>query len=150
MVFFGFALCIIVLGIVLLVYIKNAQDDFNGTICSLLMFQYQIIHGQGFLAKEPIYKPYWYGSTGISENIANINTFLTQLQGTCSSNINDLNNVLSDATGAGQSLKTNLQKLYDTYKSKDIQAKSPTNQNIVTIPIYIKNLGPTTTNDSYT
>ena len=150
MVFFGFALCIIVLGIVLLVYIKNAQDDFNGTICSLLMFQYQIIHGQGFLAKEPIYKPYWYGSTGISENIANINTFLTQLQGTCTNNIGYLNTVLSDATSAGQLLKSNLQLLYNTYKSKDIQATSPTKQNIVTIPIYIKNLGPTTTNDSYT
>ena len=150
MVFFGFALCIIVLGIVLLVYIKNAQDDFNGTICSLLMFQYQIIHGQGFLAKEPIYKPYWYGSTGISENIANINTFLTQLQGTCTSHSSLLTQTYQYASDAGDELKDNLELLYNTYKSKDIQATSPTNQNIVTIPIYIKNLGPTTTNDSYT
>ena len=150
MVFFGFALCIIVLGIVLLVYIKNAQDDFNGTICSLLMFQYQIIHGQGFLAKEPIYKPYWYGSTGISENIANINTFLTQLQGTCTSHSSLLTQTYQYASNAGDELKDNLELLYNTYKSKDIQATSPTKQNIVTIPIYIKNLGPTTTNDSYT
>ena len=39
----GFALSIIVLSIVLIVYIANAEYDFNGTICSLLMFQYQII-----------------------------------------------------------------------------------------------------------
>ena len=69
MVFFGFVLSIIVLGIVLLVYIKNAEFDFNGTICSLLMFQYQIINGQGILSKKPIYKPYWYGSNGIRDSV---------------------------------------------------------------------------------
>ena len=150
MVFFGFALCIIVLGIVLLVYISNAQSDFNGTICSLLMFQYQIIHGQGFLAKEPMYKPYWYGSNGISENIADINVFLSDLETTCSNNLGILTTAYDTATDAGDELKSDLETLYNTYKSTDIQTTSPTQQNIVTIPKYIKNLGPTTTNDSYT
>ena len=150
MVFFGFALCIIVLGIVLLVYISNAQSDFNGTICSLLMFQYQIIHGQGFLAKEPMYKPYWYGSNGISENIADINVFLSDLETTCSNNLGILTTAYDTATDAGDELKSDLETLYETYKSEEIQTKSPTQQNIVTIPKYIKNLGPTTTNDSYT
>ena len=80
MIFFSFALCIIVLAIVLLVYINNAEYDFNGTICSLLMFQFQIINGQGILSKEPIYKPYWYGSNGIAEAITDINTFLLDLK----------------------------------------------------------------------
>jgi len=54
MIFSGFSLSIIVLGIVLLVYISYAVGDFNGSICSLLMLQYEITSGQGFLAKNKL------------------------------------------------------------------------------------------------
>ena len=150
MVFFGFVLSIIVLGIVLLVYIKNAEFDFNGTICSLLMFQYQIINGQGILSKKPIYKPYWYGSNGIRDSVTDINTFLSDLKTTCDNNIENLNSTLYSSIEAGVILTSNLQLLYESNKGESIHATGPSGQNIITTPKYIKNLGPTTTNDTYT
>ena len=150
MVFFGFALCIIVLAIVLIVYITNAEYDFNGTICSLLMFQYQIINGQGLLAKKPMYKPYWYGSNGINESVADINTFLQDLKTTCEANINTFNSITTDAIRAGMTLITYLELIYETNKDEKIEATGPKQEEVETIPIYIKNLGPTTTNETYT
>ena len=58
MVFLGFSFSIIVLGITVMIYINIAEKNFNGSICSLLMFQYEIINGQGFLARKQINKPY--------------------------------------------------------------------------------------------
>ena len=150
MVFFGFALSIIVLAIVLIVYIANAEYDFNGTICSLLMFQYQIINGQGLLAKKPMYKPYWYGSNGINEAVSNINTFLHELKTTCEENIDNFESTTTDAVTAGLSLTTYLELIYETNKNEKIQATGPKEEDVETIPIYINNLGPTTTNESYT
>ena len=150
MVFFGFALSIIVLAIVLIVYIANAEYDFNGTICSLLMFQYQIINGQGLLAKKPMYKPYWYGSNGINEAVSNINTFLHELKTTCEKNIDNFESTTTDAVTAGLSLTTYLELIYETNKNEKIQATGPKEEDVETIPIYINNLGPTTTNESYT
>ena len=150
MVFFGFALSIIVLAIVLIVYIANAEYDFNGTICSLLMFQYQIINGQGLLAKKPMYKPYWYGSNGINEAVSNINFFLQELKTTCEENIDNFESTTTDAVTAGLSLTTYLELIYETNKNEKIQATGPKEEDVETIPIYINNLGPTTTNESYT
>ena len=149
MVFFGFALSVITLGIVLMVYLANAEGDFNGTICSLLMFQYQIINGQGFLSKETIYKPYWYGSNGIGEAISNINNFLSNLKTTCEENTEEINEVLESAVIAGEGLKYKLDALYTVYKDSTINMKSPTNQDIQTSPKYIHNLGPITNNETY-
>ena len=150
MVFFGFALSIIVLGIVLLVYITNAQYDFNGTICSLLMFQYQIIHGQGFLAKKTMYKPYWYGSNGIGDSVNRINTFLSDLKRTCDNYTDNFEITSYNATAAGVMLTESLKKIYEIYKDEKIPAESPTKIQTETIPIYIQNLGPTTNNETYT
>ena len=150
MVFFGFALSIIVLAIVLIVYIANAEYDFNGTICSLLMFQYQIINGQGLLAKKPMYKPYWYGSNGINEAVSNINSFLQELKTTCEENINTFESTTTDAVTAGLSLTIYLELIYETNKNEKIEATGPKEEDVETIPIYINNLGPTTTNESYT
>ena len=150
MVFFGFALSIIVLAIVLIIYIANAEYDFNGTICSLLMFQYQIINGQGLLTKKPMYKPYWYGSNGINEAVTNINTFLQELKTTCEVNINTFESTTTNAVTAGYTLISYLELIYETNKNEKIEATGPKEENVETIPIYINNLGPTTTNESYT
>ena len=150
MVFFGFALSILVLGIVLVVYITNAQYDFNGTICSLLMFQYQIINGQGFLAKTPMYKPYWYGSNGINESVADINNFLFDLKTTCVNNFENLNSTFWSATAEGYILKTSLTEIYNLNKDEKIELDSPTKLKTETTPKYIKNLGPTSNNETYT
>ena len=150
MVFFGFALSIIVLGIVLIVYIFYAEKDFNGTICSLLMLQYDIINGQGFLAKNRLYKPYWYGSTKLGEEIANINTLLTNLKQTCDNNVDNLQTTLRDAIISGGTLETSLESLSDQFKNQPITGTSPTNQDTSTIPIYTSNLGPKENNETYT
>ena len=149
MVFFGFALCIITLAIVILVYIKNAEYDFNGTICSLLMFQYQIMNGQGFLCKKPMYKPYWYGSNGINTEIERINSFMEELKSTCNGNLNDLSNAYSSCDGAQRDFKHSLGDLYDQYKDAKITLTDPTSQEIQTIPIYISKLGPIVDNKTY-
>ena len=85
MVFLGFSFSIIVLGITIMIYINIAEKNFNGSICSLLMFQYEIINGQGFLARKHINKPYWYGSTQIGKNIEKINELLGTLKDNCNS-----------------------------------------------------------------
>ena len=150
MIFFAFSLSIVVLSIVLLVYITNAQYDFNGTICSLLMFQYQIINGQGFLSKETLYKPYWYGSNGIGEAVENINNFLLNLKTTCDNNHENFLDTTVYATASGTYLKESLELIYNSNKEKNIPATSPTSVDTVTTPTYIKNLGPTTNNETYT
>ena len=150
MVFFGFALCIIVLGIVLIVYISYAEKDFNGTICSLLMLQYDLINGQGFLAKNRIYKPYWYGSTKIGESIDNINTLLDNLKQTCDNYVDDIGTALRDATNTGLDLEASLESSYLYFKNKDISGTSPTGLQTNTIPIYTSNLGPKENNETYT
>ena len=150
MIFFAFSLSIVVLSIVLLVYTTNAQYDFNGTICSLLMFQYQIINGQGFLSKETLYKPYWYGSNGIGEAVENINNFLLNLKTTCDNNHQNFLDTTIYATASGTYLKESLESIYNLNKDKNIPATSPTSVDTVTTPTYIKNLGPTTNNETYT
>ena len=150
MVFFGFALCIIVLGIITIVYVHYAEGDFNGTICSLLMFQYEIINGQGFLARNHIYKPYWYGSTEIGKAIENINTMLSNLKQTCDNHIGALTQTYTDAYAAGLSLEVSLESIYTNYKDSSIDGTSPTGLGTVTIPIYISNLGPKENNETYT
>ena len=150
MVFFAFSLSIIVLAIVLLIYITNAEYDFNGTICSLLMFQYQIINGQGFLSKKVLYKPYWYGSNGIGEAVENINNFLLNLKTTCDNNHQNFLNTTIYANVSGTYLKESLELIYNSNKEKNILSTSPTSINTITIPKYIKNLGPTTNNETYT
>ena len=149
MVFFGFAICIISLAIVILVYIKNAEYDFNGTICSLLMFQYQIINGQGFLCKKPMYKPYWYGSNGINTAVERINTFMEELQSTCHSKLPLLSEALESGLETERTFKGSLETLYNSYKDKKIILDSPASQETETIPIYISNLGPISDNKTY-
>ena len=150
MVFFGFALCIIILGITSIVYIYYAEGDFNGTICSLLMLQYDIVYGQGFLAKNIIYKPYWYGSTEIGKSIEKINTMLINLKQTCDNNVDNLQQTYVDAYLAGGFLELGLENIYQNYKSEVINGISPTGLSITTVPIYISNLGPKENNETYT
>ena len=150
MIFFGFALCIIVLGIVSIVYIYYAESDFNGTICSLLMLQYDIVYGQGFLAKKIIYKPYWYGSTEIGEAIEKINNMLINLKQACDNNVDSLTQTYINATVAGMTLERALEGIYTNYKSSSINGISPTGLDTTTVPIYILNLGPKENNETYT
>ena len=120
MVFFGFVLCIIVLGIVILVYISYAENDFNGTICSLLMLQYEIINGQGLLAKNQLYKPYWYGSTAIGNATEDINTLLSDIKTTCDNNIETLTTAYTTALATGMGLEGYLEALYNTYRNQHL------------------------------
>ena len=150
LVFFGFSLTIIIFGIVLLVYISFAEGDFNGTVCSLLMLQYDIINGQGFLAKKRIYKPYWYGSTFIRTAISNINELLDDLKTTCTNNVGSFEVNSNSAEQAGITLQTQLEALYNDYKNNPISSTSPTGYPTETIPIYTLNLGPKENNETYT
>ena len=149
MIFFGFALCIIILGIISIVYIYYAEGDFNGTICSLLMLQYDIINGQGFLSKKRLYKPYWYGSIQIGEAVNNTNNLLSELQISCGNEYNILERAAGSLT-VGNSLIENLENIYKTYKSEKISINSPTGLPTDTTPIYISNLGPKENNETYT
>ena len=150
MVFFGFVLCIIVLGIVILVYISYAENDFNGTICSLLMLQYEIINGQGLLAKNQLYKPYWYGSTAIGNATEDINTLLSDIKTTCDNNIETLTTAYTTALATGMGLEGYLEALYNTYRNQHISVTSADSLNTDTTPIYISNLGPKENNETYT
>ena len=150
MIFSGFALCIIVLGIVLLIYISYAEGNFNGSICSLLMLQYEIINGQGFLAKNKIYKPFWYGSTQIGKAIQDINLLLSDLKDTCNDNNLDLGAALDSSRNFDTSLIALLQDIYDNYKGEYISITSPIGSNTQIIPIYISKLGPKENNETYT
>ena len=150
MVFFGFSLTIIIFGIVLLVYISYAEGDFNGTVCSLLMLQYEIINGQGFLAKKRIYKPYWYGSTYIGTAVENINELLQNLQDSCGTYGEDFQDSSSLAKSAEKALVQGLEKLYTNYKVSQIPITNPTNGPNNIVPIYISNLGPKENNETYT
>ena len=159
MVFLGFALSIIVLGIVLLVYISYAEKDFNGTICSLLMMQYEIINGQGFLAKKKIFKPYWYGSKEIGSSIQEINTLLENLENTCRVQSTVFESTYLHAGAAGERLIDSLEKLYNGdpndpddhgYRYAKIEVTATDSVPIITIPIYIYKLGPKENNETYT
>ena len=149
MIFSGFSLCIIVLGIVLLVYISYAEGDFNGSICSLLMLQYEITNGQGFLAKNKLTKPFWYGSNEIGNSIQGINTLLSELKTVCSTKHN-FEDELASSSLAGSDLEFRLQKIYINNKDKSIEGESPSGAETQTIPIYISNLGPKENNETYT
>ena len=149
MVFYGFALCIIVLGIVSIVYIYYAEGDFNGTICSLLMLQYDIVNGQGFLSKKRIYKPYWYGSTQIGEAVNKTNNLLSELQSTCTKEIDKLETA-AESRNEGDSLVKKLDEIYTEFQSEKIEMTSPTGLPTSTIPIYISNLGEKEKNETYT
>ena len=153
MVFLGFSVSIIVLGIVLLVYISYAEGDFNGSICSLLMFQYEIINGQGLLSKDKLYKPYWYGSTQIGNEIQKINNLIESIKATCIGSISNLQETFTRSTQAGDKLIRGLQKIYEEYYNKDISITNPSDPHgpqIETIPIYTSNLGPKENNETYT
>ena len=150
MVFFGFTLCIIVLGIISIVYISNAECDFHGTICSLLMLQYEIINGQGFLSKKRMYKPYWYGSTNVGIAVEKINNMLNDLKTICVDNVETLQQAFAVSSLTGENLVISLENLYNTFKTSSIDGRSPTGTETSTIPIYISNLGPKENNETYT
>ena len=145
MVFLGFSFSIIVLGITVMIYINIAEKNFNGSICSLLMFQYEIINGQGFLARKQINKPYWYGSTQIGTNIDKINGLLNSLQGNCSSIKSSLRNVTSNHNQkAIENLYSALELIYSENKNEhiDVSDVDGSSNIIKIIPLYILNLGP--------
>ena len=145
MIFLAFSFSIIVLGITIMIYINIAEKNFNGSICSLLMFQYEIINGQGFLARKQINKPYWYGSTQIGTNIDKINELLNSLQGNCSSIKSKLSNVTRDYNlKAIENLYSALELIYSQNKNKPIEVSDVdgSSNTIKIIPLYILNLGP--------
>ena len=153
MVFSGFCLVIVVLGITILVYISNGETDFNGSICSLLMFQYEIVNGQGLLGKKQIYKPYWYGSNGISNAITEIKTTLEELQSKCNDYKTDFDDASEDLIEQSEDLITDLIDLYEKNKDKSIQVIDPddydSSKKINIKPDYIINLGPYDDNKTY-
>lgn len=149
MIFSGFSLSIIVLGIVLLVYIYYAEGDFNGSICSLLMLQYEIINGQGFLSKNKLSKPFWYGSNEIGNSIQNINTLLEELKTVCTDEDN-FEEELEDSLEAAGTLESRLQLIYNNNKDENIEGDSPSGLRTYTVPIYISNLGPKENNETFT
>jgi len=148
MIFSGFSLTIIVLGIVLLVYISYAEGDFNGSICSLLMLQYEITNGQGFLAKNKFSKPFWYGSNDIANSISHITDLLGELKNSCTNHY--FGNKYTIYFGVGETLTSKLRDIYQTNKDEDIELTSPSGAVTQTIPIYISNLGPIENNETYT
>ena len=148
MIFSGFSLSIIVLGIVLLVYISYAVGDFNGSICSLLMLQYEITSGQGFLAKNKLSKPFWYGSNSIGNSISDIKNLLKDLKTVCTGN--SFGSTYTTCSQTGTDLENILQNIYLNKKDEKIDGQSPSGVNTQTIPIYISNLGPKENNETYT
>ena len=149
MVFSGFSLCIIVLGIVLLVYISYAEGDFNGSICSLLMLQYEITNGQGFLAKNKLSKPFWYGSNEIGNSINDIKDLLDDLKSTCDDNDNFEEELVS-SLDVDSTMEGKLRDIYNNNKDKNIVGDSPSGLRTDTVPIYISNLGSIENNETYT
>ena len=146
MVFLGFSISILIIGIIMMVYIKMAEKNFNGSICSLLMFQYEIVNGQGLIAKNQINKPYWYGSTQIGENIDKINELITTLQTNCQDN--DFKTNLRNANDKNKEffdyLIESLELIYSVNKEEKIDVEDPidSTKQIKIIPLYILNLGP--------
>ena len=144
MVFLGFSFSIIILGITVMIYINIAEKNFNGSICSLFMFQYEIINGQGLLARKHIYKPYWYGSTQIGINIDKINVLLNTLQSNCRSNKADLRTATQKIVQAYKNLYSGLELIYLKNKEESIKVSDVdgSSNKINIIPLYILNLGP--------
>jgi len=143
-VFLGFSFSIIILGITLMTYINIAEKNFNGSICTLFMFQYEIINGQGFLARKHINKPYWYGSTQIGVNIDRIDDLLSTLQGNCGIIKDDLTAASNTIKDAIINLNSALEVIYSEKKIKYIEVSdvNDSSNNIQIIPLYILNLGP--------
>ena len=69
----------LVLIIVSIVYVTYAKTDLNSTLCAILMFQYDVLYGQGLLGKDKFYKPYFYGTIKLDEIINGINSLLTKI-----------------------------------------------------------------------
>jgi len=146
MVFLGFSISLVILGIIIMVYINMAEKNFNGSICSLLMFQYEIVNGQGLLARKHINKPYWYGSTQIAENIEKINELITTLKTNCRGIKNNLNDVFNNNIEAIVNLNISLDLIYSANKDQKLEVldvdDTDNSKFIYIIPLYILNLGP--------
>ena len=148
MVFLGFSTTLVILGVVIMVYINMAEKNFNGSICSLLMFQYEIVNGQGLLGRNQFNKPYWYGSTQIGKNIEEFNGLISTLQTNCHSGNFDqeLENAFEDNSKAMLDLLNFLDSIYSLKKGESIETldiDDTDNTNIIKIiPLYILNLGP--------
>ena len=143
LIFLGFSIALLILGINILVYINMAEKNFNGSICSLLMFQYEIVNGQGLLARNQINKPYWYGSTQIGENIEKINGLITILQTNCPTLLTNLNSAYENNEKFIKNLIKSLESIYSVNKENKIEVDAIGGSNkIQIIPSYILNLGP--------
>jgi len=150
MVFLGFSLAIVILGITIMIYINIAEKNFNGSICSLLMFQYEIVNGQGLLARNQIDKPYWYGSTQIGENIEKINELISTLQENCQDDDSpdQFKTKLGEANTNNKIFIENfiksLESIYRGNKDKKIKVVDVIDRTkiIQIIPSYILDLGP--------
>ena len=134
----------------MMIYINMAEKNFNGSICSLLMFQYEIVNGQGLIAKNQIDKPYWYGSNQIGANIDKINGLITTLQTNCRDNDfkTNLDTAYEDNKNFILNFNTSLESIYSDNKDKYINIDD-SNQ-IKIIPLYILNLGPKEKSSSLT
>jgi len=149
MVFLGFSLAIAILGITIMIYINIAEKNFNGSICSLLMFQYEIVNGQGLLARKQIDKPYWYGSTQIGANIEKINELISTLRENCQDNDSpdqfktNLENAERDNKEFIKNLIKSLELIYRQNKEEKIKVDDvDSHNNIQIIPSYVLDLGP--------
>ena len=134
MVFLSLSICIILLCVISVTYVIYGKNDFNGTICSLLIFQYDIIKGQGFLGKNNFYKPYWYGSEKLGEYIDDVNNMLSNISSNCGNFIRSDTNSINKMKIAENNLRDNLNDLYNIKKDE----KEPEFKIIVPI-VEIKN-----------
>ena len=126
----------------MMIYINMAEKNFNGSICSLLMFQYEIVNGQGLIAKNQINKPYWYGSTQIGANIEKINGLITTLQTNCQGLTSNLGNVYTNNEKFIKNLIKSLESIHENNKDKYIEVDVDSSKKIKIIPSYILDLGP--------
>ena len=145
-IFFGFCSVILILIIVSLVYLNYAKSDINGAICTIAMLRYEIEYGQSLLEKKSFKKPFWYGIDSLSNNIPAVQGLINTLKTGCTSlksnSILQKNSVSKNQLdNAGDSLKDQLEKIYQKNIGKNIQNANPEDTSANTIPLYISNLG---------
>ena len=158
-IYIGFASTILILMVISLIYLILSKSDLNGTICSLSMLRYEMMHGQSLLEKEDFKKPFWYGIESLSANIQKVQNLLQLLDNNCHNNpVNIINDLQKTLTGGenifdqkGRLLKERLEGLYTHFKEEKITIPKPKGgSNIEIIPLYISNLGYKENKDTYT
>lgn len=151
-IFFGFCSVILIFIIVTMVYLTYAKSDINSAICSLSMLRYEIVYGQSLLERKSFKKPFWYGIDSLSENIQSVRDLIYILHDNCEEIIPSLekdDEGKNEYDKKGNTLKEDLEKLYNEYKDKKISGANGEDSSD-TIPLYISKLGFKENNETYT